>query len=396
MQSAKGAIVLLGREGYVEYVMKKKNSVSRPTVHAAVFSAPGKPLAAKRFPVLPPSAGQVGLTLERSGICGTDVHIHAGRLAIPGPFIPGHEFIGRVDALGTGATRDALGRTLRKGDVAIVCVALPCGDCFSCRNDETASCLKFGVTYLKDPATKPHLFGGFSEYSFAPAANCIRIPPEIDLDAAAAFPCAGPTAIRAYDFAGGVREHELVVVQGTGALGLFAIAWAARAGATVAAIGSGANAARRKLARQLGASRVFDYREMPAEKRLAAVQRMAAKLGRGDGADVVFEASGAPSAVPEGLNLVRTRGRYIIPGQYSDSGEVGIAPHLITFKAIRITGSGQYKIKDVDTYLRFLKAHPDTQKTFAACITHRYRVGDVNRALADAAAGRSVKGVFTR
>ena len=195
--------------------------------------------------------GQVGLKLEVSGICGTDIHIHEGRLAIPGPMILGHEFIGTVDALGAGPGLDANGKKLRKGDTVVVSVALPCGTCFNCKNDETASCLNFGVTYFNDPDKAPHFFGGYAEYSFAPAANCIKVPASVDLNAAAAFPCAGPTAIRAYTFAGGLNKGELVVVQGTGPVGMFAIAWAVAKGCTVMAIGSGSNPARMKLAKKL-------------------------------------------------------------------------------------------------------------------------------------------------
>ncbi|HOX07754.1 MAG TPA: alcohol dehydrogenase catalytic domain-containing protein [Planctomycetota bacterium] len=362
---------------------------------AAVFLAARRRLAIRSYPVLPPERGQVRLRLLRSGICGTDVHILAGRLALPGrELILGHEFIGAVEALGSPRLRDGLGLRLRQGDRAIACVARPCGRCFNCRRGETASCLAFGVTYLRDPGEAPHFHGGFAEQLHSPAGNLVRIPRGVDLDAAAAFPCAGPTAIRAFDFAGNLRRGELVVVQGSGPVGLFAAAWAARAGCVVVVIGSGSNPARMKLARRLGARLVLDYRKVDAPARLKAVRALAARLGRGDGADVVFEASGAPTAIPEGLNLVRTLGRYIVPGQYSSSGGVEIQPQLITFKAIRIVGSGQYKLADVGAYLRFLAADRGLQRIFAACITHRHPVGEAAAALAAAAEGRAVKAVL--
>lgn len=362
---------------------------------AAVFLPAGRRLETRGYPVLPPGPGQVLLRLQRSGICGTDVHILAGRLTLSGKeLILGHEFIGSVEMLGTPGLRDGLGRRLRRGDLAIACVAQPCGRCFNCRRGETASCLEFGVTYLRDPGEAPHFHGGFAEVLHCPAQNLVRLPPGVDLDAAAAFPCAGPTALRAFDFAGGLAKGELVVVQGTGPMGLFAVAWAARAGCTVAVIGSGSNPARLRLARRLGAKPVFDFRRTDPAERLKAVRALAAKLGRGDGADVVFEASGAPSAIPEGLDLVRTLGRYIVPGQYSSSGGVEIQPQLITFKAIKIIGSGQYKLDDVAAYLRFLSKHHELQKVFAACVTHRHPVEEAGAALAAAAEGRAIKAVL--
>lgn len=371
-----------------------KNKQSSAAAQAAVFTGPNQPLAIRAYPVTPPRGNYVLLGLLRSGICGTDVHIAEGRLAIPAPFIPGHEFVGTVRALGPRAKTDALGQPLREGDTVMACVAKPCGHCFNCAQDETASCLAFGVTYLKDPDHSPHFFGGYGEVLYHPAAGLLRVPQGLDLDAVSAFPCAGPTVIRAMDFAGQLAKGELVVVQGAGPVGLFAVAWAAKAGCTVVSIASGSNPRRMALARKLGAQVVLDYRKTTVDERRARVLKIAAKLKRGDGADVVVEASGVPSAIPEGLGLVRTLGRYLVPGQYSASGGVEIQPQLITFKAIKIVGSGQYKVSDLRTYLRFLRKYPDIQRAFAQCITHRYRIADANVALTDAAAGRSVKGVF--
>jgi len=361
------------------------------TATAAVFARAGAPLEIREYPVLPPAPGTALLSLERSGICGTDLHIIEGRLAIPPGFIPGHEFIGRITALGAGDGKDALGAQLRPGDLAIACVAQPCGCCPTCASGETASCLHFGVTNIRSPDEAPHLFGGFATALHQRTANLVRLPDGLDLDAVAAFPCAGPTAIRAIAYAGGIRAGELVVVQGTGPVGLFAIAWAKRAGAQVVAIGSGSQPRRIALAREVGAGAVWDYRAVDAGERARRVRALAGERG---GADVVIEASGSPSAIPEGLELLRTRGRYIVPGQYSSSGPVAIRPELITFKALRITGSGQYTIADIATYLDFVAAHADLARSFAGCITHRYRVADAVRAIAEASAGVAVKGVF--
>ena len=362
---------------------------------AAVWRGRGRKMELRRFPVLPPRRGDVLLKLMFSGVCGTDAHIHAGRLAMPAErLIIGHEFVGRVEALGAGASRDGLGNPLRIGDPAVACVAKPCGRCFNCRRGETASCLSFGVTYFRDPEDPPHFHGGFGEHLHSPAANLVRIPRGVSPEAAAAFACAGPTAIRAFDYAGNVCRGELVVVQGLGPVGLFAVAWAARAGCVVAAVGSGRSPERMKLARRLGARLVLDYRRGEPSERVKAVRAMAERLGRGDGADVVFEASGSPAAIPEGLNLMRTRGRYIVPGQYSNSGGVEIAPQIITFKAVRIVGSGQYRLSDVGTYLRFLAANRPLQRVFAACVTHRYPVAEADAAIAAVESGRAVKAVL--
>lgn len=368
--------------------------MQQQSARAAVFTGSGKPLEIREYPVVSPSGGDALLSLQASGICGTDIHIVTGRLAIPPTFIPGHEFLGKIEQLGPRAQRDALGRRLAPGDMVIACVAQACGKCFTCRQGNTASCLHFGVTYLRDPANGPHFFGGYAEVLHHPANGLVKLPKGVDVNAAAAFPCAGPTVIRAMAYAGALEKGQLVVVQGTGPVGLFAIAWAAKAGCRVVAIGSSSNRQRLEFAKKLGAGRVFELQNSSVADRLKEVQAMAKKLRRGNGADVVIEASGSPAAIPEGLGLLRTLGTYMIPGQYSSSGTATIAPELITFKALRMVGSGQYTFADIGTYLSFLRKHPDLQRLFAKCIDHRYAIAQANHAMDDGQHGRFVKGVF--
>ncbi len=362
---------------------------------AAVFNSESRTFRLAEYPVAAPRKGEALLKLLRSGICGTDLHICGGKLAMPpGDHIIGHEFIGTVCSLGAGATTDGLGQAIAEDDVAIACVAIPCGQCFNCRNDETASCMNFGVTYVQNPEQAPHFFGGFAEYLHSPAANLVRVPPGLDPDAVAAAPCGGPTVIRAFAYGGGVIPGELAVVQGTGALGMFAIAWAAAHGAHVVAVGNGQLEVRRQLAMQLGAQKLLCIHSTTPQERLERLQELATERCSGNGVDMVIETSGAPDAVPEGIGWLRTRGRYLIPGQYSFSGAATIEPQLITFKALRIFGSGQYTLGDIGSYLEFLRAHPTVAATLSRCVTHSYAVRDISAAVEDVRAGRVIKAVF--
>ena len=361
----------------------------------AVFTGPGKRFFIREFDVQPPEAGHAGLKLVSSGICGTDVHIYEGRLAMPDmPLVIGHEFIGEIDALGPGAAVDAVGNPLKVGDTAVACVAIPCGKCLNCRAGETASCLNFGVTYVKSVEEPPHFHGGFSEYLYSPYANLVKLPGGVAPLAAAAFPCGGPTVIRACAYGGGLRKGELVVVQGNGSLGMFAMAYAKAQGCRVMVVGSGANRLRNELTQALGPDHVFDYRRDSEEDIRAGVLSYAKELGRGDGADVVIETSGGAGAFPLGLGLLRTRGRYFVPGQYSDRGLVSIPPHLITFKALQVIGSGQYTMSDLASYMDFLSRHRELQPLFSRMVTE-FSVADADAAIAAAEAGEAVKAVFS-
>jgi len=362
--------------------------------YAAVFKAPDQNFEIRRFPVAKPSSGNAGLTLVASGICGTDVHIHGGFLPMPSfPLIIGHEFIGKIDALADADAADAFGNPLKKGDTAIACVAIPCGKCFNCRRGETASCLAFGVTYARNVEEAPHFFGGFAEYLYSPLNNLVKLTDDIDPFAAAAFPCGGPTVIRACEYGGGLEPGEIVVIQGNGSLGLFALAWAKAHGCRTIVIGSAANPGRTASTNELAPELFFDYRKDSAAEISAKIKEYAATLDRGDGADVVIETSGSQNAFPVGLALLRTRGRYFVPGQYSNRGLVSIEPQQITFRALRVIGSSQYTMNDIKTYLDFLKTHPDLQAVFARMVA-KYPLKSVNTAMADAKAGKAVKCVF--
>ncbi len=366
------------------------------TGKAAVFEGVGKALAVREYPVPEPSEGHAVLSLIASGICGTDIHIIDGRLPIPPPMIPGHEFIGQIESLGTGVSKDGLGELVNVGDRVVACVALACGSCLNCRQDETASCMSFGVTNAADPDVAPHFHGGYADYLHQPAKTLVKIPEGVDPVSAASFPCAGPTVIRACTYGGGLEKDELVVVQGLGPVGMFGVAWAVAQGCRVVAVGSGRSPERMRMALELGAMEVFDYHAISTDEIQKRVMALASRFERGDGADVVLEASGAPSAIPAGMTWLRTRGRYFIPGQYSLSGEVSIHPEMITFKALRLIGSGQYTLSDIAVYLDFLKQHPSASAQFAACVSGRFPVSAANEAIESVRQGRGIKNVFVK
>jgi threonine dehydrogenase-like Zn-dependent dehydrogenase len=143
---------------------------------------------------------------------------------------------------------------------------------------------------------------------------------------------------------------------------------------------------RAALLKTLGVDEVLDLGVMGAE---AITKQLQAENG-GLGVDLCYEASGAPNAVPQGMNILRNRGVYLIPGQYSNSGGIEIQPQTITFKALRIIGSSQYSMVDVRDYLAFLCEHKEVLRTILS-LCSQYKVGDVNTAFADAEAGKNVK-----
>jgi threonine dehydrogenase-like Zn-dependent dehydrogenase len=193
---------------------------------------------------------------------------------------------------------------------------------------------------------------------------------------------------------GGVKidGNTVAVVQGLGPVGCYAVMYLKALGVKkLYAITAGNNDRREALARQLGADEVLNLTRMGTD----AVTEYLQKENGGLGVDLCFEASGAPAAVAQGMNILRNRGVYLVPGQYSNSGGIEIQPQMITFKALHIIGSSQYSMSDVRAYLDFLCAHPELHDTIKQLISC-YPVSQVNAAFDDAKAGNNVKTLLVK
>jgi propanol-preferring alcohol dehydrogenase len=159
------------------------------------------PLSPADLPLPEPAPGQVRLRVLACGVCHTDLHLVEGEIALPKlPIVPGHQIIGRVDALGDGVTRFALGD--RAG---VPWLYATCGHCGYCQR---------GLENLCDSArfTGQHADGGFAGYMVVPAAFAYPIPHGVPDEQAAPLLCAGII---------GYRSLRLSEIQPGGRLGLY-------------------------------------------------------------------------------------------------------------------------------------------------------------------------------
>lgn len=362
---------------------------------AAVYVGARQTFAMNDYPLLEPAAGVAAVTLETSGLCGTDVHIWEGALAIPGPMIIGHEFIGRIHTLGEGEAVDALGQPLAVGDRVVVNVIDPCGKCALCTSGGSASCLHLfdSLIYAHSPEEPPHLHGGFAEATVVPTCYLIKVPDVLPLEVASALLCAGPTVIRGMSYAGGFTAGAPVIVQGSGPVGLFAVLYAKLSGAgPVILIGSGSHPLRLEIAKAFGADLVLDIRTTSTEERREQVMALTGDIG----AELIIEGAGTPQAIPEGLPLLRPRGRYVLVGQYSDRGPIPIPTHLITLNALQIFGGAQFTAADRAEYFTFLAQVPEHWETIQRIITDRYTLDQIDEAFQRASEGKSLKAIFVK
>ena len=358
------------------------------TGKAAILTAVDTPFEIREYPITPPQPGMALLKMEASGICRTDIHIYHGKIPMELPKMIGHEFIGRIEQI---SPEDSAKYGLSIGDSAIVDIACPCGECPLCLEGDDANCINMGVTNGGNPENAPHFFGGYGQYSYAPIKNLIKLPKELDAVMAGVYACAGPTVIHAFELAKRancqLNKAKIAVVQGLGPVGTFAVLYMAKLGIKhIIALTTGSNKQREELALKLGAHEIINLDEISQEQLLAHIKDISGGLG----ADLVFEASGSIRAVPAGMEMLRNRGVYLIPGQYSNSGKAEISPQLITFNALHMIGSSQYSLSDVETYLSFLHNNPDMHKTIAS-LASCYKLEDINKAFEDAMAGRNIK-----
>ncbi|MER5401091.1 zinc-dependent alcohol dehydrogenase [Streptomyces sp. NPDC002599] len=220
---------------------------------AAVVRAFGEPLVIEERPDPEPGPGQVRVRVEASGLCHTDIHAANGDWPVKPspPFVPGHEGVGLVEALGDGVTHLTVGQR-----VAVPWLGKACGRCEHCLSGwETLCEQQINTGYGCD--------GGYAEKMLAWADFAQPVPEGISPLDAAPLTCAGVTTYKALKVAD-VRPSQLVAVSGVGGLGHLALQYAKIAGATVAAID--VTDEKLELASELGADIVIDARkEDPGE-----------------------------------------------------------------------------------------------------------------------------------
>ena len=205
-----------------------------------------------------PGAGQIRVKVEACGVCHSDSMTKDGLYpGITYPRVPGHEVIGRVDAVGAEVHGWEQGERAGVG-----WHGGNCGYCRSCRHGDTFACetenLVTGITHD----------GGYGEYMIAPANSVAHVPEGLAATDAGPLMCAGITTFNALRHSG-AGAGDLVAVHGIGGLGHLAVQYARKLGFETVAVARGADKA--DFARELGA---HHYIDSDAEDAAAALQKL--------------------------------------------------------------------------------------------------------------------------
>jgi L-iditol 2-dehydrogenase len=304
------------------------------SVRAAVIPRAGAPAEVRELPVPDLEADSALMQVELSEVCGTDVHLRAGRLAgVPYPLIPGHVTVGRLDRI-RGTVRDVSGRALREGErVTFLDVHRTCNACWHCLVAKASTRCPHRRVYGISYGVSDGLAGGWAEALYLKPGT--RILPLGDVAAGAfmAGGCGLPTSIHAIERAQ-ITIGDTVLVLGSGPVGLSAIALARMSGAA-RVLCIGAPALRLESARAMGAHDVLDITRTAPDERMEWVRAQTDARG----ADITIECAGVPEAAVQAMRYTRDAGRVVIVGQYTDHGDVAFNPHLdINKKHLEVRG----------------------------------------------------------
>jgi len=285
------------------------------TYKAVEVSAPGELRVVERQ-VSEPGAGQVRIRVEACGICHTDAATVMG--VYPGltlPRVPGHEVVGRIEALGSGVSKWKIGQR-----VGVGLIAGEDGTCEPCRRGDTVNCqnpVVSGVT----------VDGGYAEVMIAEARAIAAIPDELSSVDAAPLLCAGITTYNALRNAG-LRGGDLVAVQGVGGLGHLGIQYARHMGFHTVAIGRGGD--KEKLAKNLGA---HIYIDTALDDAVAVLQRMG-------GARAILATAPSGDAMGPLVSGLAVRGKLIVVGVPADQIQLNAFPLVFGGRSIYGTLTG--------------------------------------------------------
>lgn len=308
--------------------------------------AQGQDFEIREYPVPDPAPNTILLRQELAGICGTD--LHNWQKGIEGEMLLGHENVGIIDSIGEGVKTDYVGNPIREGDRIIFAPGVTGYGAYG---------------FQSNPDNPPHFRGGFADYIYLyyPDTCFIKTdaPPEVAV-------LTEPFTIGVHAvMRGGVQIGDTVVVQGSGAIGLFTLICAKISGAAKL-IMVGGPAKRLELAKRMGADVTIDIEEVTSvEERTELVKE---QTPRKEGADIVFECAGFLPATPEGLGYVKFGGTFVEVGHFVDMGSIDFnINQLLMRKNLRVEAIWGSRY---DHFVRGLPILENNEFPYAEMVSH--------------------------
>lgn len=339
-------------------------------MRAVVKVEPGPGLTLQELPLPEIGPRDVLVKVKAASICGTDLHIWRwdpwARGRLRPPLVIGHEFCGEVVAVG----RDVPDTEVRLGDYVSAESHVVCGLCDMCRTGKGHLCRNTRILGVDRD-------GCFAEYVAIPAINAWPDPPEMPPEIASLQENFGNAVHTAFTV--DVRAKK-VLVTGCGPVGLMAIAVVKALGAR-AVYATDISAYRLELAQEMGADAVFHARE-------TNVVEAVREATEGEEVDVLLEMSGAPSALREGLELLKPGGEAALLGLHGRPIEFDV-DNLVVFKGITVHGVIGRRLWETWYQARGLLRSGAVD--LSPVVTHRFPLEEYERAFELMASGECGK-----
>jgi S-(hydroxymethyl)glutathione dehydrogenase/alcohol dehydrogenase len=288
---------------------------------AAVLDQVPGPLSIQDVDIDRPQLGEVLVRTVASGLCHSDLHaIHGDRVAMPTPFVLGHEAAGVVEAVGPGVTN------VQPGDHVVACLSVYCGHCAHCLTGQAYRCFK--DDFARPPGApgrlrrgdgEMHQFVGissFAEQMLLSQHNVVRIDPSLPLEQACLLGCGVLTGVGAALRTAGVTPGSTVAVIGCGGVGL-SVLQGARLAYARKIVAIDVDEAKLELARRCGATDVVDASEVDAVEALNSVVP--------GGVDFAFEAIGRPETAQQAIAMTGFGGVMTLVGMAAPDAQFTVS-----------------------------------------------------------------------
>ena len=361
---------------------KHPSDVSVHKIRAAVLRKRGGPLKIESLDLEGPRTDELLVRLVASGICHTDIGLIDDWDGSAEPVVLGHEGAGVVEQVGRGV------KGVAQGDHVVLSYQ-SCGRCSPCRHGRPADCERFyeanfgferldGSNALWRSGVRGHFFGqsSFATHSLATKRNIVIVPRELPLELLAPLGCGLQTGAGTVMNSLAVPAGAGIAVFGTGAVGLAAV-MAARIVGAAPIIGVDIVPWRLDLALELGATHAIDARREDVAARIAEIT--------GSGVDYVVDTTGDPEMVRLAVDVLKPKGRVaLLTGDMETRSFAGgrkavgviqgdAVPQRFIPKLIDLYRAGRFPF---DRLVKF------------------YPFADINRAIADARKGDTIKPVL--
>ncbi len=313
-----------------------------------------------------PGINDVLIKVDRTGICGTDLHIYEwdawARKTVPVPMVVGHEFVGDIVEVGANV------KDFRVGDIVSGEGHLVCGHCRNCMAGRRHLCKDTKGIGVNTP-------GAFAEYIAIPQTNVWYHDQKLDRDVMSIFDPFGNAAHTALSFE---TLGEDVLITGAGPIGIMAAAIAKHAGARHVVV-TDVNPSRLELAERMGATRVVNVKE----EKLPDVQK---ELRMTEGFDVGMEMSGNPAAFRDLLDNMCHGGKIALLG--IPGADIAIDWNVVIFNGLTIKGI--YGREMYETWYQ-MTAMLQSGLDISPIITHRFGAEDFEKGFEAMQSGESGK-----